>query len=159
MILVTLGTQDKAFTRLLVALEQQVQAGLIQENILIQSGYTPFASQRMRVQAYFTQDELDQARQRADIIITHGGVGSILDGLKLGKRIIGVARLKAHREHINDHQEEILKQFETDGYLLWCQDFAELSTLIQRAKSFKPKAYPFNNQALIEAITRLIDQD
>lgn len=159
MILVTVGTQDKAFTRLMDALEQQIQTGLIQDEILVQSGYTQFSSAHMRVQAYFSQDELDQARQAADLIITHGGVGSILDGLKLGKRIIGVARLKQYKEHINDHQEEILKQFEADGHLLWCQDFSQLHNYIQQAQTFTPKPYPFNNQTLIEVIAGLIDQD
>jgi UDP-N-acetylglucosamine transferase subunit ALG13 len=156
MILVTLGTQDKPFTRLLEALHQQCEQGLITDEIWVQSGFTHFSSPHFKLQAYFSQHELDQARANADILITHGGVGSILDGLKLKKRIIGVARLKTYREHINDHQEEILKQFEKDGYLLWCQDFSTLHQYIQDIKDFTPQAYPFDNQALIKAITGLI---
>jgi UDP-N-acetylglucosamine transferase subunit ALG13 len=75
-----------------------------------------------------------------------------LDGLRLGKAVIGVARLRAHKEHLNDHQLEILQQFSDQGHILWCEDFNELPHFINQAKTFQPRPYPFDNQALINAI-------
>ena len=145
MILVTLGTQDKSFIRLLSTLEHQFELGLIHDEIIVQSGYTKFDSKFMTLIPYFSQDELDQYRQNAECIITHGGVGSILDGCRYGKKIIGVARLKEFKEHINDHQIEICEQFSKDGYILYAKDLDDIPRLINEIKLFIPKKYVFDN--------------
>lgn len=157
MILVTLGTQDKSFVRLLEALEKQYESGLIQDEIIVQSGYTKFDSKYMKLIPYFSQDELDQYRQNAQCIITHGGVGSILDGCRYGKKIIGVARLKEFKEHINDHQIEICEQFSKDGYILYAENLEDIHHLIDQTKSFEPKKYIFDNKNLIMHIKSVID--
>ena len=157
MILVTLGTQDKSFVRLLEALEKQCENGLIQDEIIVQSGYTKFDSKHMKLIPYFSQDELDQYRQNAQCIITHGGVGSILDGCRYEKKIIGVARLKEYKEHINDHQIEICEQFSKDGYILYAENLEDIHRLIEQSKSFEPKKYIFDNKKLIMHIKSVID--
>lgn len=158
MILVTLGTQDKSFVRLLEALEEQLEKGLIQDKVIVQSGYTQFKSKYMQVVPYWAQEELDQMRQNADVIISHGGVGSILDCLKYGKKVIGAARLKEYGEHINDHQTEILEKFSDDDYILYARDLGRIHQMIEEAKYFTPKAYPFDNKGLILRIKALIDE-
>ena len=159
MILVTLGTQDKSFIRLLSTLEHQLELGLIHDEIIVQSGYTKFDSKFMTLIPYFSQDELDQYRQNAECIITHGGVGSILDGCRYGKKIIGVARLKEFKEHINDHQIEICEQFSKDGYILYAKDLDDIPKLINEIKVFNPKKYVFDNQKLLVHIKSVIDFD
>lgn len=159
MILVTLGTQDKSFVRLLNVLENQIEAGLIQDEVIVQSGYTKFESKHMKLIPYFSQDELDQYRKNADCIITHGGVGSILDGCRYDKKIIGVARLKQYKEHINDHQVEICEQFSQDGYILFARNLEDIPQLIKESNSFIPKKYMFDNHKLIMHIKRVIDFD
>ena len=159
MILVTLGTQEKSFVRLLNALEKQWEMGLIQDEMIIQSGYTKFESRFMTIIPYFSQDELDDYRQKAECIITHGGVGSILDGCRYGKKIIGVPRLKEYKEHINDHQIEICEQFSQDGYILYAKNLEDIPACIEQAKSFEPKKYIFDNKKLIMHIKSVIDSN
>jgi UDP-N-acetylglucosamine transferase subunit ALG13 len=157
MILVTLGTQDKSFKRLLFALEKQIEEGLIKEDIIVQSGYTKFDSKYMKLIPYLSQDQLDQYRKEASLIITHGGVGSILDGCKVDKKIIGVARLSKYKEHINDHQIEICERFSVEGYILFARELNEIPELIDTSSSFNPKKYIFNNKDLIMHIKSVID--
>ena len=52
MILVTLGTQDKPFGRLLEAVEKQIENGNIQEEVIAQVGSTPYTSYRMKIIPY-----------------------------------------------------------------------------------------------------------
>ena len=40
MILVTLGTQDKKFTRLLEAIQKQIDKGNIKDKVIVQAGCT-----------------------------------------------------------------------------------------------------------------------
>lgn len=157
MILVTLGTQDKSFKRLLLALEEAKRNGQIEDEIVVQAGFTKFHSEHLRVKDYFSQLELDELRKSADLIITHAGVGSILDALKFKKTVIGVARLKQFEEHANDHQLEILNTFFNEGYILKAEKLEELPQLIRVARSFIPKPYPFDNSVILKTVQNFID--
>ena len=44
MIFVTLGTQDKSFSRLLDAIEKQIKNGNIKEKVIVQAGHTDYIS-------------------------------------------------------------------------------------------------------------------
>lgn len=157
MILVTLGTQDKPFPRLLKALEELKKQNLIKDEVLVQAGYTQYNSDVLKIKDYYSQIELDKLRQQADLIITHAGVGSILDSLKFKKKVIGVARLKKYGEHANDHQYEILDVFYNDGYILRCDDFDQLANVIESANKFSPKLYPFDNSKVLLTILNAIN--
>ena len=111
MILVSLGTQDKSFTRLLDAIEEQIKKGKIKDKVIVQSGTTKYASSNMEIFDLIATDDFNKLIKECDLIITHGGVGTILEGLKLGKKIIAAPRLSKYKEHTNDHQKEIIKEF------------------------------------------------
>ena len=111
MILVTLGTQDKSFVRLLKAIDKQIELGNIKEEVIVQAGYTKYESKNMKIFDLVSPKELDSLMKSANIIITHGGVGSILGALKYGKPVIAAARLSKYGEHTNDHQKQIIDEF------------------------------------------------
>ena len=93
MILVTLGTQDKTFIRLLEKIDDLIEKGLIKDQVVVQSGYTKYHSSNMEIFDLIPQDEFNSLMEKADIIITHGGVGSIISALEKGKKVIVVANL------------------------------------------------------------------
>ena len=115
MILVTLGTQDKAFTRLLKKIEQAKKKGIIEDEIIVQGGYTSYKSDYFKVFDLIPMDEFDALMTQADLVITHGGVGSILTALQKGKKVIAAPRLKQYKEHANNHQLEIVDAFAKEG--------------------------------------------
>ena len=82
MILVTLGTQDKSFKRLLEAIDKEIEKGNIKEKVLVQAGYTKYKSKNMEIFKSVSSDKLEELMNKASLIITHGGVGSILTALK-----------------------------------------------------------------------------
>ena len=49
MILVTLGTQDKPFTRLLDAIQKEIDRGNIQDKVIVQAGFTKYNSKDMEI--------------------------------------------------------------------------------------------------------------
>ena len=100
MILVLLGTQTHSFTRLL----EYVEALNTQEEVIIQKGHTPYEG---KYKNFDFSNDLESYLEKADILITHGGVGSILLGLEHNCRVIAVPRLLKHQEHVDDHQIEI----------------------------------------------------
>ena len=123
MIFVTLGTQDKTFERLLKAIDKAIDKGEIKEKVIVQAGNTEYESKNMEIFDLISPDEFQKLVDTCDILITHGGVGSILSAVKQGKTVIAAARLKKYNEHVNDHQKQIIKEFEKEGYLIELKDF------------------------------------
>ncbi|MCI9084674.1 MAG: exopolysaccharide biosynthesis protein, partial [Bacilli bacterium] len=118
MIFVTLGTQDKSFVRLLEAIQKQIDLGNIKQRVIVQAGYTKFQSDDMEIFDLVSMDDFNKYMDECDLLITHGGVGCILDGLKRNKKIIASARLKEYGEHTNNHQLQIIETFENNGYIV-----------------------------------------
>lgn len=157
MILVTLGTQDKKFTRLLEAVQKQIDLGIIKERIVVQAGCTDFKSKDMEIFDLIPMEDFDKLIKECDILITHGGVGSIITGLKNNKKVIAAARLSEFKEHTNDHQLQIIENFSNAGYILSLDNFDELGDIIKNIKNFKPKKYKSNTDNFNKLIKEKID--
>ena len=80
----------------------------------------------MKTIEFTNPKEMSEYIKEADYIITHGGVGTIIEGINLGKKIIAVPRLKEYKEHVNDHQLQIIDRFDEEGYILPLKDFDKL---------------------------------
>ena len=150
MILVTLGTQDKSFKRLLDAIQNEIDNGNITDRVVVQKGYTNFASDNMELFDLIPMEKFDELIDSCDILITHGGVGSIIAGLKHNKKVIAAARLAKYGEHTNDHQLQIIDNFSKEGYILALDDFSKLGELLEKCKTFQPKEYNSNTSKMIK---------
>lgn len=159
MILVTLGTQDKSFHRLLEIIQEQININNIKEKVIIQAGYTKFESKDMDIFDLIDVESLNRLIKKADIVITHGGVGSILTALKYNKKIIAVARLKKYKEHTNDHQKQIIDIMHKDGFILKYEEENNFAEILENIKNFKPKKYISNTSNIINALSKFIEEN
>ena len=159
MILVTLGTQDKPFNRLLDAVQKQIDNGVIKEKVVVQAGLTKFNSKDMKIYDLIPYEKFDKLVKECDILITHGGVASILNGLRNNKKVIAAARLKEYGEHTNNHQLQIIDNFSAAGYILKLEYFDKLDLVLKKTKNFKPKRYVSNTQNFIRQIENYIDNN
>jgi UDP-N-acetylglucosamine transferase subunit ALG13 len=157
MILVTLGTQDKSFKRLLEAIDRQVELGNIKDKIVVQAGCTKYESKNMEIFDLIPMEKFDDLIKSCDLLITHVGVGSIITGLKNDKKVIAAARLEKYKEHTNDHQLQIIENFSNAGYLLGLDNYDELDKVLEKIKKFKPKKYISNTDKMIKIIEDFID--
>ena len=158
MIFVTLGTQDKSFKRLLETIQKQIELGNIKDKVIVQAGYTKFKSKDMEIFDYVPMEKFNEYLKECDILITHGGVGNILSGLKNNKKIIAAARLAKYGEHTNDHQLQIVNKFAKEGYILKLEDFSKLDALLIKCKTFKPKKYVSNTKNFCKKLKEEIDK-
>ena len=85
MILVLLGTQNNSFVRLLEAIQNNIDNKVITDKVVVQAGFTKFESNDMKIVSLIDKEELSKLQDEADLIITHGGVGSIISSLKKAK--------------------------------------------------------------------------
>ena len=86
MIFVMLGTQNNSFHRLLEKIDELIKKGKIKDEVIVQAGYTKYQSENMKIFDLIPRDKIEEYQKKADFIITHGGVGSIISSLKLGKK-------------------------------------------------------------------------
>ena len=86
----------------------------------------------------------------SDIIITHAGVGTIMECLEMGKEIIVVPRKVENLEHVNNHQEEIAFEMEKNGLLYKVDTYEKMQEivieLIKNSNNKKEKKYISNNE-------------
>lgn len=159
MIFVTVGTQDVPFDRLLKAVEKQIKNGNIKEEVIVQCGKTKFKSKNMKFINFLEIEEFNKLIKKANLIICHGGVGSILDGLKNNKVVIACPRLAKYKEHNNDHQLEIINKFSNDGYIIPLKDPNKLDIALEQALIFRPKKYKSNTNNMVKIIEDFIDNN
>ncbi|MEE0699704.1 MAG: PssE/Cps14G family polysaccharide biosynthesis glycosyltransferase [Bacilli bacterium] len=157
MILILLGTQDAPFERILKAVSTQIKKGSIKEKVIAQTGCTKFEDEKIKTFDFVSKEELQSLMDKASVIITHGGVGIITECINKGKKVIVVPRLKKYKEHTNDHQLQITKEFADKGYVLPLYDTSRLSKALRDIKGFKPVKYESNNEHFKESIKNYID--
>ncbi len=156
MIFISLGTQNHSFERLLKEIEECIDLGIITQKVIIQAGYTQFFSNKMEVFDYVDADTFATHINECELFICHGGVGSILTAIQQGKKVIAIARLKKYKEHVNDHQVEIIQNFHNLKYILGCSDISLLKEALRMVGNFNPEVYKKNNTAFCQLIETLL---
>jgi UDP-N-acetylglucosamine transferase subunit ALG13 len=159
MILVLLGTYPISFSRPLIALEEILEKKIITEEVIVQSGHTQFVSKHMKIIPFIPLDDLLKIYEKADLIITQGGTGSVIKALKLRKRVIGIPRLYKNQEAVDDHQLELIEEMSKAGYLIPWYENDELKDLLEKAKNFIPSKFESNNQKIIDYLANYINQN
>ena len=157
MTLVILGTQDKSFDRLLRMVEKEIKNNNLKGEVIVQAGQTKFKSKYMKIFDLIPITKFNKLIKEADLVITHGGVGSIIQALKHNKKVIAVPRLARYKEHENDHQIQIVEEFTRNGYILSAKNTKELNKALEDVKKFEQKKYKSNNNKMVKLIENFID--
>ena len=158
MILVLLGTQHNEFTRLIQEVESYIKNKIINDKVIVQAGFTKYQSNKMEIFDMISKEELEKYMSSASLVITHGGVGSIIMALEKRKKVIAVPRLHEYGEHVNNHQRQIIKVFSEKNYLIGIQNVEDLPKAIKEIENFEPKEYKNNNQKMIKIIEDFIEK-
>ncbi len=131
MIFVTVGTTD--FDSLAAHMDEL--APTLDEEVIIQTGrgdYAPRHAQHFRF-----APGLDDYYRRARVVVSHGGLGTLVEVLRLGKLMIGVS----NPDRYDMHQNDLLGEMENRGYMLWCRDVASLEQDIRRISAMQFRHY------------------
>lgn len=110
MIFVTVGTHEQGFDRLIKEIDRLKEQNVIEEDVIIQKGYTEYEPKFCETYKLIEYEKLQDYLSKARIVITHGGPASFIAPLSIGKTPIVVPRQKQFNEHVNDHQVDFVKQ-------------------------------------------------
>ena len=78
MIFVTVGTHEQQFDRLVKYVDELKGTGVIQEDVIIQTGYSTIRPKYCGWSKFFSYPTMTQYIQEAQIIVTHGGPSSFI---------------------------------------------------------------------------------
>ena len=161
----TIGNPTQPFLRLLEAVDRYAAFDLRQrqEEILIQSGHTTdFHPHHCQHIPFVSMEEFDQYMAKANLVICHGGCGSISHCLRLGKVPVVVPRRKHFGEHVNDHQLQLTQVLANEGRVIPVFEIENLPRAIEEARHRKvqplsapaPKIFSLVSRAIEELVAR-----
>jgi UDP-N-acetylglucosamine transferase subunit ALG13 len=107
MILVTVGTEQYPFNRLMYWINLLLRQGLIQDEVVVQSGNCTVLPDGVKVYQFLKEDRFRDLLQQADQVIAHCGEGTVLLLDSLDKPYVLVPRSFAFKEHVDNHQVDM----------------------------------------------------
>ncbi len=157
MIFITLGSQKFQFNRLLQAVDELIEKGIITDEVFAQIGYSDYEPKHFEYKQFLDREEFAAQEGKCDILITHGGTGAIIGAVKKGKRVIAVPRLAKYGEHVDDHQIQLIEQFKGQNLICGLVDATELEAGLKYVKKHEFDAYQSNTKTIIKSIERFIE--
>lgn len=158
MIFIATGSQKFQFNRLLEKVDNLIQNKVITEPVIAQIGSSTYVPKHFEYHKYISPSQLDNLLSTCDLLLTHGGTGIIISALKKGKKVIGIPRLKKYGEHVDDHQIQLLQEFEKEGLLEACLDIDQLPAIIKKVKASNYRTYISSHKNLLDSIKNFIDR-
>jgi UDP-N-acetylglucosamine transferase subunit ALG13 len=130
-VVVTVGSQRtfgfrRLIERLLDVLPETAQ-------VTWQTGASEVRDLGIRARAFMPEEELRAEIESADVVVSHGGIGSALMALDAGRMAIVVPRLERHGEHVDDHQRQIVAELDRRGLAIGCEVDDLEPAMIERA--------------------------
>jgi UDP-N-acetylglucosamine transferase subunit ALG13 len=122
----TVGTTKFPFDRLIRAVDQLPNS----EEAVIQTSASGVRPERALGVAFLPFDLLTAYMRRAQVVITHGGFGSVFLARANGKRPIVIPRRAEFGEHVDDHQIAFARSMAAEGLITLVEDLAQLPDVI-----------------------------
>jgi beta-1,4-N-acetylglucosaminyltransferase len=105
MILVTVGTHNQGFNRLVQAMDEL--AARLDEPVVIQRGSSTYEPQHAAHFSFTTGQHMAQLTSEARVVVCHAAAGTIIMALRQGKPLVVVPRLQRCGEVVDDHQLQL----------------------------------------------------
>ena len=144
------------FDRLVRSVAALKQAGEIPEEVLIQTGIGGHQPDGLATVETLPFGEILDTLKDADIVVCHGGTGSLITALREGCRVIAIPRRFDLGEHYDDHQSEITSAFAARGLIQLAHRPEDLSGAIRAAREMAPVLATSDPAQLIAYLQTLI---
>lgn len=156
MILVTVGSQKFQFNRLLEEIDRLISNNIIKDKVFAQIGVSDYKPKNYEYVDFMSQDEFNKKLDQCDLVITHAGTGVIINAIKMEKKVIAIPRLSKYGEHVDDHQIQLIKQFEELNFIEPCYEIDNLEEKIKDIYCKKYNKYVSNTDKIVDSIKKFI---
>lgn len=162
MIFVTVGTHEQSFERLVRYMDDLKASGKIQDEVIIQTGFTDYEPKNCKFSKLFAYQDMLKYVDEARIVITHGGPSSFIMPLQIGKTPVVVPRQKQFDEHVNDHQLEFVREVDKrQGNIIVVEDIEKLEEVILNYDEIvkaMPTSLNSNNEKFNARFSQIVDE-
>lgn len=162
MIFVTVGTHEQPFNRLVQKMDELKKNGTIQEDVIIQTGFSTYEPQYCQWSKLIPYQQMIKNVEEARIVITHGGPASFIMPLQIGKTPIVVPRQHKFDEHVNNQQVEFARNVEKRmGTIIDVEDVETLGDIITNYYQIVAgmgHGMSSNNAKFNEELEKLVDK-
>ncbi|MCM0619943.1 glycosyltransferase [Nocardioides bruguierae] len=134
---VLLGTEQFGFTRLV----DDVLAAAPTTPVTWQVGNTDCRVAGEQPQRWLSAQEMLAGVRDADVVVTHGGAGSVLTALEAGHVPVVVPRCPERGEHVDDHQIRMCRELAERGLVVLVEP-GETLTSAHLAEAARKRAVP-----------------
>lgn len=150
------------YERLLDYVGDAKRRGLIPERLVVQTGHLEGNGGSAPIEGAECVETLDFEEMRAmlaraDLVVCHGGTGSIITALQAGCRTVAIPRLFERGEHYDNHQLEITEAFEKRGLLTVARTREEFFAALEHARAATPRLATTDPKALIARLNEIVD--
>ena len=127
MVLVTTGTNEQAFDRLVSAAAVLAE----REDAFVQYGSSRLPHGRGEWVDFVDFDELTVRMREARVVVCHAGVGSIMLARRCGHRPIVMPRRVDLGEAVDDHQLHLARRLDGAGIVVLAENEQELRAAVE----------------------------
>src|SRR5699024_10619728 len=114
------------FNRLIKMMDKIVVSLPKETKVFAQIGSSDYVPKNFKSKSFLTHNEIGSYFNQTDLVVTHGGTGSVISALKLKKKVIIVPRDKNYGEHVDNHQYQIAEVFKKKNYCDTATNYEEL---------------------------------
>ena len=132
-ILCLVGTNTYSFTRLVTYVDKKLGP---RYNVIIQLGNTSYSPKHSTFFKFRKRSEILNLINKANIVITQGGFGSMRDVLSFNKNLIAVPR-SIELNECQDDQRELVEYYASKNYLVACDDVKNINKIINQFNNNK----------------------
>ena len=126
MVLVTTGTNEQAFDRLVRASARLAE----REDAFVQYGSSLLPHGKGEWVSFVEFDELEVRMREARVVVCHAGVGSIMLARRCGHRPVVVPRRVQLGEAVDDHQLHMARRLDAAGIVTLVEDERDLAAAV-----------------------------
>lgn len=106
-------------------------------------------------------EEMKKYIIESSFVITHAGVGTIMECVENNKEIVVLPRKEKYAEHVNNHQEEIASEMEKNGLLKKVDTYDKLKEvvieIIKNRNNKKENIYVSNNEKFNDKLIEYLE--
>jgi len=124
---------------------------------LLQTGFTKARPAYCDAVDFLGRDQFERRVAEARYVVTHAGEGSVISVLRSGKIPIIIARRDSLGEHVNDHQLQLIKEFQALGLAQAVETVDDLITHLHAPPATPPETSIFTNTELLLHVERFLE--
>ncbi len=156
MIFVTTGSM-LPFDRLIRLIDDFVEEGVITDEVYAQIGEGTYTPKHYKFTRFIEKSEFDRLITGSSLVISHAGIGVIMECLEAKTPLLVLPRQSNLGEHVNDHQITTAEKFQSLGHIIAFEE-SNFAQKLAELKTFSPKPRAPNAEGVGNRIAQYLQQ-